>query len=390
MKKARTIAVFVHCFPPAHGGVEKLAGMLYELLSSENDVHVFTGQGQNLDSYKRFETLTLTQSTSTIHRLPLRTFWQRLSNKCLNKVIFKISFFSPWYFGPWLKYSETERKIIAAADVIIGLGMPTLSFYDSYRLASRYHKKLIVIPAYHDVSYYNGSVPFQQALQYADTVFFLSDKEQADCLRHYVIDQKKIRRLPVGIFSENEIDRQRSKMLKKSVSLSSKSAITIGTIGQVAARKNLSIYRQLIPLLEARFPDRTFTFLLAGMKTNTAAQVEQELAPYLGRNLSITYNPESVTELYNKIDIFLNPSVEESFGIVNFEAMFYGKPIVVHQDSALTSQSILQFRTVPELIDTVEYLVTNDKGLQNQLRNQYILLSEYSTEKFKHALNTAL
>lgn len=390
MQKRKRISLFTHCFYPAKGGVEQVVKTFYDILSKSYDVHVFTGQGENLDSYKTFTSLTNTKSTDTLHRLHLNKTFQRICNKFLNKVIFKVPYFSPWYFGPILNYSKTDLQIIQTSDILIGFGMPTKPFIDAAEFAHEYGKELILLPAYHNVSYFNNSSPFQSALEKANKILFLSKKEKDGLKKKYQIKIETEELIHFGYFTNSQIETQK-KALKNN--LVKNSSPVIGVVGQIAKRKNLGFYKECIELIIKDIPNATFLF--AGARTNTSPEVENELKKYIGTVAVIKYDVKSIEQIYKKIDIVLNPSIEESFGISNFEAMFYDKPVFVHEESPfadIVKESHLEttFSTSEEAAHKVTTILNNTSDRTDILKKQFSLLNTYSVDTLEKELLTII
>lgn len=391
----KRISVFVHCFPPARGGLEFLMGEIKKLLDDMYEVHIFTGQGSTLDSYKTFKDyVDTTYDAVTIHRLPVNVLQQKCANKFLNKIIFVLPFFSPWYFGPILQYEQKHIDIIQHSDIIIGTGLPTKSVYDAYQFAHRYHKQLIVIPAYHDVSYYNNSYFFQKAFNYASHIICLSQREQTDLLKAYAIPSDKTHIVYFSPFSKTEIQTQQHVLKTEEIPFSLKQHFTLGYVGQISNRKNLAVIKTLLDTQYKTWQNsnREVTVLLAGAKTNDSPAIEALFQDWIKKGVvRIVYNFESKEEIYKNIDVFINPSQEESLGIVNFEAMFYGKPIIVHATSAFAEfiQPPLNgfvFENIAEVAAIIDKLFTQPKLYDSIQQAGLITLTQYSRDIVKDAL----
>jgi len=341
MKK--TVSLFIHCYPPARGGAEYLAEQIVEVFNQKFDVHIFTGRGETLDSYKTFDHYLPSESNPNIHRLELNQPLQRVFNKLLNKIIFVFGYFSPFYFGPVLKYSQKEIDIIRQSNIIFGIAMPTKSFYDAYYYAHKFGKKLILVPTYHNVNYYNHCGFFQQAFNYATKVFYLTPFEKDQLLQNYYIDQKKLAQTTFCPFTEKQIEDQQKKLpsiIKKHQNNFKNKQITLGFIGQISLRKNLTVFRNYLDKYLPYWQKQKIKLnvLLAGTKTNSSPEVEKLLK---NKNLKIIYDftDAQKSDIYKKIDIFINPSEEESLSIVNFEALFYGCQLIIKSNSAFDSLS---------------------------------------------------
>ncbi|HNQ17181.1 MAG TPA: glycosyltransferase family 4 protein [Candidatus Woesebacteria bacterium] len=369
------IIYFVHCYPPALGGLEYLSGEIVKLLrDAGHDVQVITGKGSTLDSYKTFDNwVDETTDPTYIHRLSLRTSAQRLANKFLNKLIFLTGSVSPWYFGPLLEYDKKTLELIQSADVIIGAGMPTMMFYEAYRFAKQYQKRLIVIPAYHDVNYYNRSLPFQNVLSFAHKVLFLSPLEKEQLQKHYRIDSNKLVQFTYCPYTKAEMESAQSKYEKKIVEIEQKlekgSAITIGFVGQITLRKNFQFFADFIRDNGAELKSKKvrLRFLFAGARTNSSPQVEAMFKD-LDAEIKFIYDFADKNAIYKQIDIFINPSEEESLGLVNFDALAQGLPVFVHKDSAFASLSN-EYKN--------KILQSNNLTIQTDLFHNFSTLSQF-------------
>ena len=361
------IVYLVHCFPPAVGGLEFLSGEIVSLLRlSGHQVDVITGQGRTLDSYKTFsDWVDMGSDPANIHRLPLQTSLQRWANRLLNKAIFISGSFSPWYFGPILNYNPATIDLIKSADLILGAGMPTYSFYESYRLAKKYQKRLILLPAFHDVSYYQRSWPFVQALNFASAIICLTPKEKHDLLVAYKIAPSKIQVMTYCPYSAEDWRKaaqlaslRHQRLLKK---LKNHQHITLGFVGQITLRKNLAWFANFFQNHSHQLKSQgiNIRLFLAGAKTNSSDQIEQLLAPYQ-KQVKIIYNfpKKDKQKIYNQIDIFINPSLEESLGLVNFDALIQGLPLFIDPNSAFASLPLPSTPKLTKLSPALQPLIS--------------------------------
>ena len=394
MTDKKIITVFVHCYPPAKGGLEYLIGEVKKALSMSFKVHIITGQGLSLDSYKTFSNFTEIQ-TPTIHRLKLNFTFQRLANKFLNKIIFKIPFFSPFYFGPLLKYPPEVISLIKQSDFIIGAGLPTMSVLDAYFFARLYHKDLITIPAFHQKNYYQNCYFFQKVLQYSKIILCLSLKEKHDLEDSYSLSRGKISILPYSPFSFRQISHQKHKNLVKTkmFHLTNRN-ITIGYVGQITLRKNLEFIKQLFDKYYALWLKNNLSvnLLFAGAKTNSSDAIETLFKPYLDSGLlKIIYNfsDDEKPNIFSQIDLFVMPSIEESLGIVNFEAIYYSTPIMVHQKSAfadLLSNQLNYFDNIQQVNQNILHFIDNPLDIKKTVDTQYKVFISYNFDIFKKTL----
>jgi len=388
------VVIFVHCFPPAKGGLEYLISEVKKALDSKYDVHVITGQGLSLDSYKTFSNYTSDNPTN-IHRLKLNLFWQYLSNKFLNKIIFKISFFSPFYFGPILIYPSDIKKIISKSSYIIAAGLPTKSIFDAYKFANLFRKPLFMIPAYHNKNYYNNCYFFQRAFNYSQKIYCLTPKEKKDLILNYNLPDNKISILPYSPYSLKQINSQQKKVdFKHRIQNIKHKTITLGYVGQINSRKNLTVFKELLDnhLINWQHRHLNAKVLFAGARTNSSDSIETIFKDYLSLGiLKIIYNfPDNKKDdIYKNIDIFVMPSIEESLGIVNFEAIYHAIPIMVNTNCAfadLLKTKFNLFSTVNDISENIENLINNPTNIKKIVNNQYNVFKHYNYNNFQTKL----
>jgi len=386
------VSVFIHCYPPARGGAEYLAEKFVEVLKYKYDVHVFTGKGETLDSYKTFDHYLPNDTGKNIHRLELNQPLQRLFNKIFNKIIFIFGYFSPFYFGPILKYTDKEINIIRQSKIIFGVAMPTKSFYDSYYYAHKYNKKLILVPTYHDVSYYNHCLLFQKAFNYSSKICYLTSFEKDALIKNYTIPNSKLIQTTFCPFTLEQINSQQKKLpaiIKKHQENFNKKLITLGFVGQITLRKNLEIVKEYLDKYMSDWLSKGYTLrvYMAGARTNSSNQVEEMFKDYLDKKIvTIKYDFKNKKNEFSKIDIFINPSKEESLGIVNFEAIYYAVPVIVNNYSAfaeLLRSNINLFTGTNIINNNIKKLIGNPINTKQYINNQYNMLKTYNYNNFQ-------
>lgn len=360
------VSIFVHCYPPAKGGIEFLTSKIKQILDPNYKVHIFCGKGLTLDSYKNFSGFT-NQKSKNIHRLSILKLKQKLNNKILSNFINKFPVFAHLYFGPNLKYNRKHQNIIKKSQFILGLAMPTKSFVDAYHFAKLYQKKLILIPAYHNRPYYNHNPFFQKAFDLANKIILLSPKEKKYLFQNYRIQSNKT---ILVTFSPYTLKQIKSIKPKKPLKI-----LTFGFVGQISYRKNLSYFSKIIP------PNSKL--LLAGAKTNQSTQLIKQLKKKIP-HLKLVYNFKNKSKIYSQIDLFVNPSFEESFGIVNLEALYHGLPIIVHPRSPFFQ--ILKAYKVPNFPKNIKQQINFLKvpqNYQNTFNIQRQIFQQYNLDNFK-------
>lgn len=100
--------------------------------------------------------------------------------------------------------------------------------------------------------------------------------------------------------------------------------IVLGVAGIWTERKGLHTFYELADRLDDRYK-----VVLVGL---TDAQIAALPAGILG--LPLTKTPQELAAAYTAADVYVNPSVEESFGLTAVEAHACGTPAVVYKDTA--------------------------------------------------------
>jgi glycosyltransferase involved in cell wall biosynthesis len=105
-------------------------------------------------------------------------------------------------------------------------------------------------------------------------------------------------------------------------------------VGRLERRKGIHTLLEAIPMVLASFPDARFQ--IAGRDSSAAGGKRwreiwsEQAAPGISRAVSFLgeVDQQELERLYESCDIFVAPSLYESFGIVYLEAMAHAKPVV--------------------------------------------------------------
>ena len=106
----------------------------------------------------------------------------------------------------------------------------------------------------------------------------------------------------------------------------------IGYLGRIHRRKGLEFLLYALEKIVARAPDTVL--LIAGPDDGYAAELRARASNLgLGESVRFLGYVESKSSFYKSIDLLVYPAVHEIFGLVPFEALFCGTPVVVANDS---------------------------------------------------------
>ncbi|MHA6163647.1 glycosyltransferase family 4 protein [Pseudomonas sichuanensis] len=106
--------------------------------------------------------------------------------------------------------------------------------------------------------------------------------------------------------------------------------IAVVHVGRLAAEKNLALLRPALDTLQARYPQRRLRLIMVGDGPQRAS-LEQQLPDALFCGVQ---RGEQLAEHYASGDLFLFPSLTETFGNVVLEAMASGLAVVAYDEAA--------------------------------------------------------
>ena len=156
----------------------------------------------------------------------------------------------------------------------------------------------------------------------------------------YLIDEKKLPTSKIHLVWESRIDLEKFKYtpsdIKTRLGIADVSPLIL-YVGWLQARKGVHILCEAIPDIVRQFPQATVVLL--GRDTNSApggGSFKEYLLKQAGKNncgpnikLIDTYIPnDEMAELYSACDLFVLPSLSETFGWPVIEAMACQRPVV--------------------------------------------------------------
>lgn len=224
-----------------------------------------------------------------------------------------------------LSFMRLFRKMAKNADIVhINVPFPLA---DTALLLSRY-KGRVAVSWHSDIVRQKKLMilykPFMMYLLKRADVIFTATKghiKYSDCLPKF---REKCRILPYGITPENYLDIERVPFLTDK--LTDKSSVKVFFTGRLVYYKGVDV------LLKAFTKVRGCELFIAGtgeleksLKSFAESYGLSEKVHFLG------FLPDSeLKQAYADCDVFVLPSVakSEAFGIVQLEAMIYGKPVI--------------------------------------------------------------
>lgn len=113
---------------------------------------------------------------------------------------------------------------------------------------------------------------------------------------------------------------------KRRIGIEDTQCMILGVANIWNARKGLQGFEKLSRLLDPK----QYRIVLVGL---TSEQIDKLPAPIIG--IERTNSVEELAQLYTTADIYVNLSVEETFGLTTAEAMACGTPVIVYNATAV-------------------------------------------------------
>lgn len=165
-----------------------------------------------------------------------------------------------------------------------------------------------------------------ETIRRADKAIAIS-KDIGDLIRgHHRIPEQQIDLCPLGIEIPDE------NLLRRD---ENENGLDVLFVGRLEKRKGIETLFKAIPIVLEKVPDAKFYFV--GKDTNLAPN-GLSYKEYLLKNLNKQYhrninfvgyvNNEELKNYYRNCDLFVAPSLYESFGLIYLEAMVWGKPVI--------------------------------------------------------------
>ena len=153
-------------------------------------------------------------------------------------------------------------------------------------------------------------------------------------------------------------------------------------------RKNLKIALKAFNKFNKSFPHSTLT--LFGRHGMGQGGVVHKWAKKnnLDKNVYFHGFIENLMKVLHKYDVLLHPSLEETFGMIYFEAMIKGVPIVAGKNSGATAE-IIKYNGLLVDVNDIEQIVNGlKKYIQNPTLWKKIRKSSYTHAKLKYNYKT--
>lgn len=200
------------------------------------------------------------------------------------------------------------------------------------------------------------------------------------------------------IYNALKFDESRDEKYQSQLSL--KDSVNLGVIGRFNYIKNFSSAIKALSLLNKQFPDK-FYLKIAGDGEEEVKLKKLVKDLKLEQNVEFLGWVENQNDFFDEIDIFLLPSIRETFGLVVVEAMKNCKPIIATKtvgpteilrdgfDAIMINNNLKEMPQ--EICDAVLKIINDDKATLDMVNNAYDhALNNFSQDILKRKLQDIL
>lgn len=337
----------VHGYYPSRGGCQWLVQQLAERQVREHGdaVTVFTTVADDLEYFWRRELSALPAGVETINDVTVRRFpvfnhlrWPRVAAASL---FYRLGLpFHDWLrtiqTGPII-WEMTEAIATSQADVIIATGFPLLHMHYALRGAKKAGIPIVLIGALHTSDRWGYERQWiYRAIEQADAYVALTPYER-DYLIERGIHESKVHVIGAGIdlapFENVDRDEWRAHFDWEDEPV-------VCAIGKFVSRKRYDFLLLAMQLVWEQTP--TARLVLAGGYTDYLESLKatiNSLPEEDQKRITIHTNisEEEKIGILTAADIFVLPSIHESFGIAFLEAWAAEKPVIGANSGAVAS-----------------------------------------------------
>lgn len=186
---------------------------------------------------------------------------------------------------------------------------------------------------------------------------WLKSQVQQSFLRH-----KDIRRIYNGVDTQVFFPKNQMKARMK-WGFAPDDIVILGVSNVWKEEKGLSTFEQLATLLGSQYK-----LLMVGLNPDQVTKLPEKI-----RGIVRTENQEELSELYSLSDMLLNPSTEESFGMVPLEAMACGTPVIVSNQTACPevvakgqTGVVVDTRDIDQVVSAIHEIAGRGKSAYHQ------------------------
>jgi glycogen(starch) synthase len=302
--------------------------------------------GPDKKEFKKIEQSAETINGVAVHRFPFIRIHYWLSSKIM--MAFKLAgipipqMIQRYRSGPWSP-SLTKAMNTTNADVIVASSCNYLyMLYPLTRHKLKNSKPFVFQGAVHFSAHSNNHSLFNKTLEAI---------KQSDCyLANTGYEKERLVQLGVpagnivvtGIGIDVELYANGKRQFYRNQFGLSEDDVLIGYIGRIEPTKAIDILLQAFQAIKEKAANSHVHLVVAGFKSAYVNELERLIESLGGTknlNIHLRYNIslEEKVNLYHAIDVYVMPSVHESFGIVFLEAWCCRKPVIGANIGAIAS-----------------------------------------------------
>lgn len=385
----------IHCYPAAEGGAGLFSEIINGLKKKNNNVEIIASTRISADDFINPHPLKKHKGIKVIGGVKVKY----LDVFSRGRLIFRLgeelvgpSLFTCFKKGPVFKSLKTLLSKKDIDWVITGL-MPMANIFWGYLVAKRNKSKLAIIPTYHetDPDYQN---PFLlNIIKRADLVICLTKHEKNTLALKGVPKNKMI--VSGGIVNNW---------------LFNYKASTAGTFPKTPNILYLGIksaHKQIIVLIRAMETiwksSKKATLTIAGPETLHSPEIKLELEnlkPEYQRNVAYLgkISQSKKVDLLDSSTVLVNPSTQESFGLVFAESWARKKPVIGANIATLRqviskdkNGLLFESGSVNDLASKIDQIISHPVLARKMGENGYNeVLKKYTCEKVLEGLLKSL
>lgn len=258
-------------------------------------------------------------------------------------------------------YMQFRNLFSEDYDLILSTPFPSTHNYYTFLAAKIRKKPLVFCPLLHlEDKYHSHRESLFFIMRHADAVIALTNYEKEFYIKQK-IDKDKVHVIGVGIDTKSFSKRENG--IKEKCNATK----IITFIGRKEEYKGIETILKALRLLVKQMP--TLRFICLGPETSYSRDLWKKLPNSIRENVVLM---ESISEkeknnILSETDIFIMPSIAESFGIVYIEAWIHGKPVIGARSGAVADVItdyedgfLIEPRNYVELAVKIRYLLENE------------------------------
>jgi glycosyltransferase involved in cell wall biosynthesis len=335
--------------------------------------------GPDKKEFKEIDQAIETINGVTVHRFPFIRFHYWLSSKII--MILKLAKINVpqriqrYRSGPWSPALAKAMNTTDAEVICASSSSYLYMLYPLYRHTLKNPKPFVFQGAIHFSEDINYQVLFKKTIEAikASDCYLANTAYEKERLVQMGVDPNKI--VVTGIGVDMEVYANGNRQYYRTEFGLSDDDVLVGYIGRIEVTKGINILIDAIRLVQQK--NSKLHLVIGGFKSDYANQLEilikevgnDQLKVHFAYNLSV----EQKVDLYHALDVFVLPSVNESFGMVFLEAWSCKKPVIGTNMGAIRSvisegvDGFLMKPNDPEHLAGIVLALCNNKGMREEL-----------------------